>query len=363
MPPQRTGVADYSAALARELSRHAEVLINPPADAGDTAAVDLYHIGNNPLHAEVIERARTRPGVVVLHDAVLQHFLLWASNETGYIDEFVHNYGEWHRDLGRELWSERATAHFDRRYFEWPMLRGIVEWQKAIVVHNAAAAVAVQRHLHNVDRPRIVEIPHLFDSPVPPSKEAIAALRSQWGASATTLVVGVFGYLRETKRLPVILRAVRRLREAGAGLLLVIAGEFVSQDLGKSLAADLAEPGVVRVPFLSEADFWVHAHAVDVCANLRVPSAGESSGIATRLMGIGKAVLLTDGPEIGALPEGTYFPVDAGEWEEVEVYAILQKLCERRGLAAEIGEAARHHIQREHALPEVARRYLAVLAA
>jgi hypothetical protein len=42
---------------------------------------------------------------------------------------------------------------------------------------------------------------------------------------------------------------------------------------------------------------------VDACINLRYPAAGETSGIAIRLMGIGKPVLLTDG-EVLAFPEG-----------------------------------------------------------
>src|ERR1039457_7270133 len=69
--PARTGVADYAAALLTELRRHGRVEVAP---ARSDAA--LYHLGNNPLHAGVYRRAIEKPGVVVLHDAALNHFFL-----------------------------------------------------------------------------------------------------------------------------------------------------------------------------------------------------------------------------------------------------------------------------------------------
>ena len=58
----------------------------------------------------------------------------------------------------------------------------------------------------------------------------------------------------------------------------------------------------MRLPYLAESEFWLAARAVDACINLRYPAAGESSGIAVRMMGIGKPVLLTEGLESAAFP-------------------------------------------------------------
>jgi hypothetical protein len=69
MPPARTGVADYSAALVAALRKIGDVSINDP-----DADISLYHLGNNQLHRPIYERALAHPGVVVLHDAVLHHF-------------------------------------------------------------------------------------------------------------------------------------------------------------------------------------------------------------------------------------------------------------------------------------------------
>ena len=75
-----------------------------------------------------------------------------------------------------------------------------------------------------------------------------------------------------------------------------MAGDFVSSDLERvARAAASARTGILRVGYTPERDFWLHAAAVDACINLRYPAAGETSGIAIRLMGIGKPVLMSAG--------------------------------------------------------------------
>ena len=88
-----------------------------------------------------------------------------------------------------------------------------------------------------------------------------------------------------------------------AGLL--IAGQFVSTDLERAVAPLLDAPGIWRLPYLAESEFWLAARAVDACINLRYPAAGESSGIAVRMMGIGKPVMVTGGAGNGPVSRRT----------------------------------------------------------
>ena len=208
LPPARTGVADYAAALLTELRRHGHVEVAPArCDAA------LYHLGNNGLHAEIYRRALASPGVVVLHDAVLNHFFLGQLTETEYVDEFVYNYGEWNRALGRELWRERAGSAADERYFRYPMLKRAAERARAVVVHNPAAALAVKDHAAGA---RVVEIPHLFAPPQLPDEAAVLRYRASLGVAPDAFLFGVFGYLRESKRVPSVLEAFAAVHVASA---------------------------------------------------------------------------------------------------------------------------------------------------
>lgn len=349
LPPAQTGVADYSAALLDALRKTGSVEV-----ASSHADVALYHLGNNHLHREIYQRALKHSGVVVLHDAVLQHFLLGTLDERAYIEEFVYNYGEWMRGLAGELWRHRARSAADPRYFDYPMLKRIALASRAIVVHNPAAARAVTRHAPHA---RVLEIPHLFLPPEMPDSIEILRFRDQLGLAPRTLLVGVFGHLRESKRLPVLIRAMEHAWDAGADARLLIAGAFASSDLERAVTPRLADPKILRTGHLPERDFWRYAAATDLCVNLRFPTAGESSGIAIRMMGIGKAVAFTAGEEIARIPESACLRIPVGPGEEEMLAATIVWLAGDRKVAMEIGRRAADHVASEHALEKVAALY------
>ena len=126
--PARTGVADYASTLTQELSKTMEIDLVAALDKKKAASSDafLYHLGNNALHAVTYDAALRNPGVVVLHDSVLQHFFLGQLDRGDYISEFVYNYGEWMGQFADELWRNRSVSSSDMRYFRYPMLRRIV---------------------------------------------------------------------------------------------------------------------------------------------------------------------------------------------------------------------------------------------
>lgn len=311
-------------------------------EAGAAGAdVVLYHLGNNPLHREIYRRALERPGVAVLHDAVLNHFFLGTLDEDGYAAEFVYNYGSWSEDLARSLWRGRARSAASRRYFDYPMLRRIAEASRAVVVHNPAAAAMVRSH---VPQARVVEIPHLWvDSPAPPA--------------ARLARFGVFGHLRESKRLFAVLKALG----AVPGATLLVAGQPNSEEFGRALKPLLARPGITVRGFAPEPEFMRLLNSVDVGINLRYPAAGETSGITIRLMGLGKPVIVTRGEETSRFPEDACIRVDPGP-AEVEMLAAMMAWLDRDAAARlEIGRRARAWVLANHSPETSARLYWEVL--
>jgi glycosyltransferase involved in cell wall biosynthesis len=357
LPPAKTGVADYAQALLDALRKHGKIEIDAP-----DSDVALYQIGNNQLHRSMYDRAIAQhPGVVVLHDAVLQHFFLGRLGRLDrqqYIDEFIFNYGEWTRSLAEDLWQHRARSAADPRYFAWPMLKRVATTARAIVVHNPAAAAIVARHAPDV---RVIEIPHLFVPPDIPSAVETLRFRAELGLAPRTLLVGLFGHQRESKRLPAVLRALESVWSSGADVRLLVAGEFASSDLERSLTPALANPRIIRTGYLPEPDFWRYAAAVDLCINLRYPTAAETSGIAIRLMGIGKPVIFSDGAEIARIPENACLRVETGCREEELLAGYIGWLARDREAAEEIGRRASAHIAANHAVDTVAQRYWELL--
>jgi len=330
LPPAKSGVADYAADLLPWLPAR----VNQPGD------VNLYHVGNNQLHREIYGRALREPGVVVLHDAVLHHFFLGSMGEGEYVDEFVFNYGEWSRELGRELWRGRSGSATDPRYFRYGMLRRLVERSRAVIVHNAEAARRVG------EKARV--IPHYFKTPVLPEGWEVERWRAERGLRPSTTLFGVMGYLRESKRVMAVVRTFRKLRAERGDVALVLAGEIGSTDLARALDWE----GVIRVGHMAEREFWLVGSVVDVVVNLRYPASGETSGIGLRMMGIGKPVLTSDG-------EGLEVP--AGVGEEEMLGETMRECAEHPGRVREYGLGVRERVRREHGLGAVAEQYMAVL--
>jgi len=345
-PGSRSGVADYAERLDR-------------AFAGLPApGVNLYHVGNNGLHREIYRRALETPGVVVLHDAVLHHFLLGTLDRDAYIAEFVHNYGEWRRDLAAELWDSRASSGTDPRYFEFALLRRLAGRSRHIIVHNPGAARIVRDH----GAAGVTVIPHFFEASGLPDACDAARFRQQHGIAQSTLLFGVFGYLRETKRLAPTLAAFRRLHAVHPDSALLLAGEPVSPGLARFLDSEAVHPAILRLGHLSERGLLTAAEAVDCCVNLRYPAAGETSGIAIRLMGIGKPVILSEGAETANIPEGACLKVRPGPSEAAELFELMALVAASPALARAIGFEARGHLRTRHSLDRAAALYRSVLA-
>jgi glycosyltransferase involved in cell wall biosynthesis len=319
----------------------------------------VYHLGNNRLHEEIYARSLRVPGVVVLHDAVLHHFLLGTLRREEYIAEFVYNYGEWRRHMAEELWAERASSGVDAEYFAYPMLRRVAERSRAVIVHNPGAASMARAH----GASEVFIIPHYFEPATVADPADAAYFRQRLGVDAGTTLFGIFGYLRETKRVIPSIGAFGRLHAVRPRTALLLAGDTVSADLDRLLKTEASHPGIHRLRHLGERDFLTAAAALDCCLNLRHPGAGETSGISVRMMGIGKPVMLTASEENADIPATACLRVNPGVAETAELLDHMVLVSEFPGIAREIGNTARHHIREHHSLDKVVRQYWQVLCA
>ena len=364
LPPARTGVADYASALKKELSKRAQVTAFGSPGISQLEAFDacLYQIGNNQLHADAYEAALRVPGVVVLHDAVLHHFLLGRLSRQDYVEEFVYNYGEWMRHLGEGLWRDRVLSAADHRFFEYPMIRRLVERSRAIVVHNPKAKRMVGEATADagVDPP-IFEIPHFALAPAAPNESELAATRERLNIPAEAVVIATFGYIRPSKRLRSVVHAARSLTTLGRPYRLLLVGDFVSPEYEATVAALLDSTPSTRLPFVHEDEFWRLVEITDICVNLRYPSAGETSGIAAKLTAAGKPVIVTEGEEYAGYPEGVVLKVDPGE-SEVELLAhYLCALAAEPEMRAVIGQRAARFASEQQSIERVGELYMQAL--
>jgi glycosyltransferase involved in cell wall biosynthesis len=358
LPPQRSGISDYSALLLPELSRRLDVAVARPGRRGAVRGADvaLYHVGNDPdAHGWILEALRRRPGVVVLHEFVLHHLIagmtLARRDVTQYLAAMEREAGLPGRLLGLGVADGCIPPLWETRPEDFALAGLVLDSATGLVVHSRY--VEERAREAGYEGP-VWRIPH----PAWPRPEVPRA------ELEGDPLIACLGHLNPAKRVPQVLEAFARLRERRPGARLVLAGAAAPRlDLDarlRRLGLD-GDPAVIREGYVDEPRLWALLQACDVCVSLRSPTMGETSGIALRAMSVGRPLVVSDVGWFAELPDSFALKVAADAGEVETLAGALERLAGDPGERARLGEAARAHAGSEHALPRVADLYAAAL--
>jgi glycosyltransferase involved in cell wall biosynthesis len=347
LPPLRSGVADYSALLLPALEKRIDVEIAQPGRLrrAPKADVALYHVGNDPeAHGWIVEALRRRPGVVVLHELVLHHLVagitLARGDAAGYLAAMERDHGLAGRLLAYGVLDNRIPPLWETRPQDFPLAGEILRLAQSLIVHSRYVEDGARAA--GYDGP-ITRIPH-----------------PAWPREASTAtagpVIGCFGHLNESKRIPQLYAAFARLRERLPEARLHVVGS-VSRRL-----ADLEAPeGVAREGYVDEHRLWSLIESCDVIVSLRSPTMGETSGTVVRALSAGRPLVVSDVGWFSELPDSVAVKVAPDEREVETLAAELERLLGDDGARAAMSAAARELAATEHALERVADLYAATL--
>jgi glycosyltransferase involved in cell wall biosynthesis/predicted SAM-dependent methyltransferase len=346
LPPARTGIADYSAALLEYLGHLAEVetIASAAQAAGgnhrDAAAV--YQLGNNPHHDFVYEAAIRHPGVAVLHEANLHHLIVHLTLARGKADSY---------------WREVALnggALGNAPDYKIRMLRTVLTRSRAAIVHSTEVENVLRAQ--GFDRP-IQRIPHgAWKFKAEEHIRLRAEYRAKLGFDESTPVFGIFGFLKSYKRIAQAQRAFRRLVRQVPNAKLLLVGERHPEVLLDRSAH------VRHIDFAPIADFNGYMAACDAIVNLRYPTVGETSGTLTRAMAMGKPAIVTETGSFREYPEHTCLRVRADPSEEELLFEYMMLLAQRSDVREAIGTRAREWMERNCSWQSVAEQYAGFVA-
>ena len=355
MPPESSGIADYSALLVPALHEHLDVSVVRRGAKRPPRGVDLsvYHIGNNPeAHGWILDALRRTPGLVVLHDFVLHHLVAGVTigrrDGHGYLDAMEREHGVVGRLLGHGVLDKRLPPLWEARPEEFPLAGEVLSLATGLVVHSHY--VEDRARAAGYDGP-IARVPH----PAWPDPGVAAA------QIAGDPLIGAFGNVNQSKRVPQLLEAFARVRAEHPGArLLLVGATSPGFDLERRLQRlGLDGEGLVREGYVDEPRLWALMKACDVHVSLRSPTMGETSGTAIRALTLGKPLVVSDVGWFAELPAGVALRVAPGDEEVAELTAALQLLAERSDVRATMGAAALELATGEHDLARVAERQAA----
>ncbi|HEY2621046.1 MAG TPA: glycosyltransferase [Acetobacteraceae bacterium] len=381
VPPEQSGIADYSAELIPELGRYYDITIvaNKPSTHDENLESNfpvitptrflteadgfdriLYHIGNSEFHAAQLQHLLPLvSGTVTLHDAYLSGVRNWIANRNGsgpagFTETLYRSHG-WPAVLGE------MRDGVDAALRDFPCSLAVLQAATGVIQHSSHGRDILATHFGRDATREVHIIPHLrqrFEGP-----KRLAA-RARLGIPEDEFVVCSIGYVTPAKLPDRLLAAWQEARFTTTNARLVFVGQ--TDDGGalmlKRAAARMDQP-VERLwtNYVDIATYRTWLAAADVAVQLRTDSRGETSGAILDCMAAGLATVVNDHGSAAELPADTVvrLPADFTDTMLAEALLLLRDPARRQALAA----AAKAHVANNLSPRRIAAEYHAAIEA
>ncbi|CAM0553455.1 MULTISPECIES: glycosyltransferase [Halomonadaceae] len=393
LPPQTTGIANYSAELLPYLATHFTITLvvdQPEVDRELSSVFEcinadtflqraesfdytLYQVGNSLYHAYQFGLLQRHPGIVVLHDYFLFDAVWWL-NESGLKPDALVQ--QLYIDHGYPALLAHAEAAQNARGAEQYPVNGMVTRPAGgLIYHSAFARSLAERWQQGQAGPTYL-IPHLRQLPAPFDKQAA---RKVLGIASNERVIASFGGINPKKLSHLLLDAfLGDLEESEPPLVnatsqpvrLVLVGAQHSGEYGHTLARRIKRHPfgcqVTVTGYASRQEYQRWLQAADIAVQLRTQSRGETSGAIIDAMAHGLAVIANAHGSSAELPSQSHWQL-ADDPEQQLLAPLRQALCQLIADDDErerLGQAGRAYVTTMLAPERVAEQYrLAILEA
>lgn len=312
LPPERTGIADYSAELLPALAVHYEIELVVVQERVDVSSwgdyrfsvrdvawlranaktIDrvLYQMGNSPFHQHMLPLLEEIPGAVVLHDFYMSGLMAWLEQYGAAVNAWTgalyaaHGYG-----AVRERYLDAEEAK--RKY---PVNWHILQHAQGLIVHSEYSRSLAQQWYGSHAATEWKVIP-LLRSPAGVLDKRAA--RKQLGIDENDFVICSFGFLNATKLNHRLLQAwLDSALTADKRCRLIFVGENHGGDYGVSLIDTMRASGLGDrlhiTGFASPELFRQYLAAADLAVQLRTHSRGETSAAVLDCMNYGLPLIV-----------------------------------------------------------------------
>lgn len=357
-----SAIAGCSSVIVDELARHCEVDVWTHGDEViktdqkvirfdpgphlvkelDSYDHCIFNMGNNlSFHAEIFEVLQQRPGVVILHDLIMQHFfaayyLLHKRDIGAYIFEMERAYGTAGLDVALQSTAEIGTpVWLTDQVARFPLFERVIDLASGVFVHS-------EFHRKQLENQYIGEIgvAYLPYTPTIPKRGRDILLR-EFDLPNRVLAVST-GALTSYKRIERVIAAIGSSPRLAEQLIYVVigAGEHGYQEKLQSLVDELGLRHSVRLlgrqtdavlrEFLAAADFAI---------NLRFPNSEGCSLSLIEQMAFRNPVIAIDSGMYREMPDAAVIKLPVDD-EGDRLIAALEQLTFNEPLRAEMGQSA-----------------------
>lgn len=356
MNPQKSGISDFSEELVLKLCELCEIeiftsnvnvsnrevknriiihSINDYYNENIRKTFDLavFHVGNNyQFHKEIVDCFMKFGGVLELHDIALHHYLaeqtIVQGKQSEYIQIMQYCHGEKGKCRAEDFLSGRKEAPWEKDSLEYMVNKHLIDKAEGIIVHSEFAKQTIRGIRWNVPI-YVIEL-HASELKMYTENEK-DKIKDKLGVPRDCLVMGAFGYASKEKRIIQILDALKMYYKHNKQFHFLIVGKVAGIDIEKALKDYGLQENVTVTGFVDLEVFKEYMIACDIAFNLRYPTQGESSASLARLLGMGKAVFVTNVGTFMEYPDDVVIKVDYGKGETEQIYDGLLRLSTEMG--------------------------------
>lgn len=367
LPPEKSGIADYSAVLLPELARLYEIDVIVAQDQISDPWINancpshsvqwfvensnqfdrvLYHFGNSTFHQHMFELHKAIPGVVVLHDFFL-------SGIVAHIDAHGFAPGYWAQELYKAHGYEALYDRFHAKdtadvVYKYPCSLSPIQNGLGVISHSSNSLRLAEQWYGGESMDWAV-VPLIRDSRITADRNLA---RNELGFGAEDFLVCTFGILGPTKLNLRLLKAwINSPLARDKACHLVFVGENHPGDYGQELLATMRRSGLAgNIRITGWADMEVYRQyleAADVGVQLRSLSRGETSAAVLDCMNYGLATIVNSNGSMADLEDEAVWKLP-DEFVDEQLTEALETLWKDPMRRRQMGEAARDIIIRDH---------------
>lgn len=378
LPPERSGIGDYSAELLPYLSKYYDIDLVLNQDLISTFELKsnfevrtaewllanrdrfdrvLYHFGNSHFHEHMHYLIRSVPGVVVLHDFFLSDFLHhhhMSNPGLKIIQRAIH------ASHGYAALENCTKNHWPHEIVSgYPCSYEPVSNSVGVIVHSQYS-VQLARDWYGVADGEWDVIP-LLRTPAQLDPTANEKTRSRLGLAQDDFVVCSFGFAAPTKLSVELYEAwVASALARDPKCVLVFVGDRVKTEYGQVLQQLIDNHGLAsRVKITGWAEeqlFRDYLVVADVGVQLRTLSRGETSAAVLDCMNYGVATIVNANGSMAELLDTTVYKLP-DKFDQPALVEALTRLRNEPELREQLGRAARQQVLTLHAPDKCAEQY------
>jgi glycosyltransferase involved in cell wall biosynthesis len=374
-PPDRSGIAEYSAELVPHLSEYYDIdvvcnhrgsrstdlnacySIKSPREFQKTSgSYDrvVYQFGNSAFHEHMFDLLEAVPGVVVLHDFFLSGVLAHMD-----VRRWVR---ELHASHGWPAVSEFANGEDKLALiYRYPCNLSVLQNSLWTIVHSDYSQDLLAKWYGFRDG-NWTRIPHLRKLPSGPTR---SDARRALGISEDYLLVCSFGSIAPTKLNDRLVRAwlespLSKNRKAR----LVFVGENDAGPYGVNLMAQINNPNhqnsIQVTGFADSETYNNYLAAADIAVQLRSISRGESSGAVFDCMKYGVPTIVNANGALDELENGEVWKL-TDHFTDEDLTEALASLAQDNALRHTLSTKSKLKIQERHDPRQCALNYYEVI--